>query len=68
MSTDSGTEIVVHRSVHVPLDPEKAFGTRVDLRHRHLERYGDQAGTMRAAFDSPGGWAGILNRFVDLVT
>lgn len=37
--------------------------TRVDLRHRHLERYGDQAGAMYAAFDSDGGWTGILTSF-----
>lgn len=40
--------------------------TRVDLAHRHLERYGGQADAMRAVFDSPGGWTGTLTRFADL--
>jgi uncharacterized protein YndB with AHSA1/START domain len=40
--------------------------TRVDLIHRHLERYGDQAEAMRAVFDSPDGWTGTLIRFADL--
>jgi uncharacterized protein YndB with AHSA1/START domain len=37
--------------------------TRLDLTHRHLERYGDQAENMRSVFDSPGGWAGTLDAF-----
>ncbi|MHA6784306.1 SRPBCC family protein [Pseudonocardia saturnea] len=40
--------------------------TRVDLTHRHLERYGDQAEAMRQVFDSPGGWTGTLTRFAEL--
>lgn len=38
--------------------------TRLDLRHRHLERYGEQAESMIAIFGSPGGWDGTLARFV----
>jgi uncharacterized protein YndB with AHSA1/START domain len=38
--------------------------TRVELRHTHLERFGDATEQMRAAFDSPGGWTGTLERFV----
>ena len=34
--------------------------TRVELEHRKLERYGDQAQMMRAIFDSPEGWMGAL--------
>ena len=40
--------------------------TRLDLRHRNLERYGDRTEQMRAVFDSPDGWTGTLARFVDL--
>jgi Activator of Hsp90 ATPase homolog 1-like protein len=39
-------------------------GTQVDLEHRNLERYGDHAGRIREAFDSEGGWLGILESFV----
>jgi uncharacterized protein YndB with AHSA1/START domain len=37
--------------------------TRVDIEHRNLERYGDQAGRIRDAIDSEGGWMGILKSF-----
>jgi uncharacterized protein YndB with AHSA1/START domain len=43
--------------------------TRVELEHRHLDRYGPQAETMRAIFDTggsgdvQGGWAGLLQLF-----
>jgi uncharacterized protein YndB with AHSA1/START domain len=40
--------------------------TRLDLRHRNLQRYGDRTEQMRAVFDSPGGWTGTLTRFVEL--
>ncbi|MGH3950138.1 MAG: hypothetical protein ACRDSE_13605 [Pseudonocardiaceae bacterium] len=35
----------------------------MDLRHRHLERYAEQAEQMREVFGPPGGWAGTLARF-----
>ena len=35
--------------------------TRVDLEHRGLELYGDQAETMRNIFDSPTAWAETLS-------
>jgi uncharacterized protein YndB with AHSA1/START domain len=38
-------------------------GTRVELEHRNLERFGDQAETIRAAFESPEGWNTTLARF-----
>ncbi len=46
--------------------PQAADRTRVDLRHRNLQRYGDKADEMRAIFDHPDGWAGTLARFNDL--
>jgi hypothetical protein len=42
--------------------------TTLDLRHRHLERYGEQAEAMRALFESPGAWDGTLARFVALAS
>ena len=38
-------------------------GTRVELEHRGLDRYGDRRDEMRGIFDSAGGWTGILERF-----
>ncbi len=39
-------------------------GTRVDLEHRHLERHGAGAASMRASVDSEGGWGGLLKLYV----
>lgn len=39
--------------------------TRVELEHRDLDRFGDARETMRAGFDSDGGWQGLLNAFAD---
>lgn len=44
----------------VPAGPDT---TRVELEHRGLERYGEQARQMRDRFDSDGGWTGILHAF-----
>ena len=46
--------------VEVTFTEESPGRTRLDLRHRHLERYGEAAEQMRAIYDSPGGWQGTL--------
>jgi hypothetical protein len=52
--------------VDVTFTEDGSGRTRLDLRHRNLQRYGDQVEQMRAIFDSPGGWTGTLTRFVEL--
>jgi uncharacterized protein YndB with AHSA1/START domain len=37
--------------------------TRVELEHRDLDRFGDAQEQVRAAFESPEGWPGLLDRF-----
>jgi uncharacterized protein YndB with AHSA1/START domain len=37
--------------------------TRVELEHRGLETYGDQAEQMRGIFESEGGWGSLLQRY-----
>ena len=37
--------------------------TRVELEHRNLDRFGAAADKMRGAFDSDGGWTGMLKRY-----
>ncbi len=41
--------------------------TRVELEHRNLERVGENAETIRAAVDAPGGWTAILESYKGLV-
>jgi uncharacterized protein YndB with AHSA1/START domain len=43
---------------------EEGDGTRVELEHRHLDRYGARRDQMRGIFDSEGGWSGLLASFV----
>jgi hypothetical protein len=38
-------------------------GTRVELEHRHLDRYGARRDEMRGVFDSARGWKGLLDAF-----
>jgi uncharacterized protein YndB with AHSA1/START domain len=40
-----------------------AGGTRVELEHRDLERFGEHASAIRDAFESPEGWSGLLASF-----
>ncbi len=42
--------------------------TLVELEHSHLERHGQDVAKLRASFDGPGAWAGILQRFAEHVT
>jgi uncharacterized protein YndB with AHSA1/START domain len=37
--------------------------TRVDLEHRNLERYGDDAAAFRKTIDAAGGWGLLLDMF-----
>lgn len=37
--------------------------TRIELEHRNLDRLGDAAEALRGAFDSEGGWSGILKLY-----
>ena len=37
--------------------------TRVELEHRHLDRFGEQAADMRTTFDGEHGWSGLLELF-----
>jgi uncharacterized protein YndB with AHSA1/START domain len=38
-------------------------GTLVELEHRNLDRFGAAVEEMSKAFDSPGGWIGLLENF-----
>lgn len=53
--------------VEVRFTPEAGGLTRVDLEHRHFERHGAGAESMRTAVDHPDGWNGLLRLFGDRV-
>jgi uncharacterized protein YndB with AHSA1/START domain len=38
-------------------------GTRVELEHRNLDRFGAVAEQVRGQLDAPGGWSGLLENF-----
>ena len=52
--------------VEIRFTPDGA-GTRVALEHRHLERHGAGYEQLRALFDGPGAWQGVLERFAAVV-
>jgi hypothetical protein len=61
-------DTTVTSEVEVLFVSEGPAVTRVELEHRGLEAYGDQAGEMRDAFDSSGGWGAILTAFATVAT
>ena len=56
-------ELARSSEVEVRFTPEADGTTRVDLEHRHLERHGAGAETMRAGVDASGGWGSLLELF-----
>ncbi len=63
ISCDWKCDPSLRTEVEVRFVAEGPRTTRVELEHRHLDRFGPRADEMRAIFDSPGGWAGLLERF-----
>jgi uncharacterized protein YndB with AHSA1/START domain len=53
----------IESEVEVRFVAESETRTRVELEHRGLEAYGDQAQHMQAIFDSPQGWGRLLEAF-----
>jgi uncharacterized protein YndB with AHSA1/START domain len=49
--------------VEVRFTPQAGGGTRVDLDHRHFERMGPGADTMRAGVGGEGGWSSLMELF-----
>ena len=56
-------ELARSSEVEVRFTPQPDGSTRVDLEHRHLDRHGPGAGSMRASVDSPNGWGALLALF-----
>ncbi len=49
--------------IEVRFIPEGKAGTRVELEHRHLDRYGVRRDEMRQIFDTSGDWGRLLQSF-----
>lgn len=55
----------LHTEVELRFVAEDEGRTRVELQHRNLDAFGDQASAMRQGFDAPGGWNGVLRSLAD---
>jgi uncharacterized protein YndB with AHSA1/START domain len=64
ISADWQPDPTLKTEVEVRFIAEGKDGTRVELEHRHLDRYGARRDEMRGIFDSEGGWTGLLESFV----
>jgi hypothetical protein len=58
-------ELARSSEVEVRFTPIPGGLTRVDLEHRHFERHGTGAETVKAAVDSPQGWGDLLQLFTE---
>jgi uncharacterized protein YndB with AHSA1/START domain len=56
-------DITKSSEVEVRFTPVEDGSTRVDLEHRHFNRYGPDADAMRQAVSAPNGWSGLLQLF-----
>jgi uncharacterized protein YndB with AHSA1/START domain len=62
ISSDWRHDPSIQTEIEVRFSAEGA-STRVDLEHRLLQYYGEQAGQMRGIFESENGWTGLLQSF-----
>jgi uncharacterized protein YndB with AHSA1/START domain len=63
ISGDWRHDPTLNTEVEVRFIAEGDVATRVELVHRHLDRYGARRDEMRGIFDSEGGWSGLLASF-----
>jgi uncharacterized protein YndB with AHSA1/START domain len=49
--------------IEVTFEPEGEGATRVTLEHRHFERHGEGAASIRDAVSREGGWGGLLDLY-----
>jgi uncharacterized protein YndB with AHSA1/START domain len=63
ISADWQSDPTLKTEVEVRFIAEGEDATRVELEHRHLDRYGPRREEMRGIFDSDMGWKGLLDSF-----
>jgi uncharacterized protein YndB with AHSA1/START domain len=49
--------------IEIRFNPDGADHTRVELEHRHLDRYGARRDEMRRIYDTEGDWGKLLEMF-----
>lgn len=64
ITADWGYSAALGTEVEVRFIPDGG-GTRVELEHRKIDRFGDRAEQMRGVFDSAGGWTGLLQAYAE---
>jgi hypothetical protein len=63
ISADWQPDPTIKTEIEVRFVPEGKDGTRVELEHRHLDRYGARRDEMRHIFDTEGDWGRLLQLF-----
>src|SRR6516165_2666997 len=63
ISADWQPDPALKTEIEVRFIPEGKDGTRVELEHRHLDRYGARRDEMRRIFDTEGDWGRLLELF-----
>jgi len=63
ISADWQPDPALKTEIEVRFIPEGKDGTRVELEHRHLDRYGARRDEMRRIFDTEGDWGRLLEMF-----
>jgi uncharacterized protein YndB with AHSA1/START domain len=68
ISADWQPDPSLKTEIEIRFVPEGKDGTRVELEHRHLDRYGARRDEMRRIFDSEGDWGRLLQMFGSVAT
>jgi uncharacterized protein YndB with AHSA1/START domain len=63
INADFQYDPALQTEIEVRFIPEKDGSTRVELEHRHLDRYGDRRDEMRTVYDKSGNWGQLLALF-----
>lgn len=63
ISADWQFDPKLNTEIEIRFTADGAERTRVELEHRHLDRFGDRRDQMRRVFDQEGDWGKLLARF-----
>jgi uncharacterized protein YndB with AHSA1/START domain len=63
ISADWQYDATLKTEIEVRFIPQGEHATRVELQHRHLDRYGARREEMRRIFDTEGDWGRVLEMF-----